>query len=178
MYNKIRFFLAILLVGTRLIGNAQNKDDDFKIGYHFFKDPIQRGKFDFILGYNGIDNHYGEIGIARGYRGFEGWAYVYSSFNLSAEFRIAENNNVIIAPKIGYSTTLAYLNLGVYGVYYLNANTNNNNFFIRPEIGPSFFGIGTIFWGYNIGTEMSGVNSNVLGLRLIIGRGSLKGVVY
>jgi hypothetical protein len=173
MQVKRLSFLAIILLSTHFICSAQNKDD-FKLGYHFLKDPIQRGKFDFILGYNGLNNHFGEIGIARGYRGFEGWAYVYSSFNLSVEFRFVENNRFIIAPKLGYSTNLAFLNLGIFGVYYFDTQNNNKQFFIRPEIGPTFSGICTVFWGYNIGNEMLGVNSNVLGLRFIIGHGSLK----
>ncbi len=175
MNIKIRFYLAIAFLSIPIIGNAQNKDD-FKLGYHFLKDPIQRGKFDLILGYNGVDNQYGEIGIARGYRGFEGWGYVYSSFDMSAEIRIAENSNLIIAPKLGYSTSLAFLHLGVYGVNYFNTTTSNNQFFVRPEIGATLLGICTLFYGYNIGGEMSGINSNVVGLRVIIGHGSLKDV--
>lgn len=167
----IYMLLAILL---SINGYTQNQStDNFSLKYNFAKDPILKGKIDFVLGYSGLKNNFIEVGIAKGYRGYEGWAYVYSAYYLTTEFTTF-NSNLIIAPKIGYSTSIAFLNMGIYGLYYVDTKTSNGSFFVRPEIGPTFFGIATLFYGYNIGKNFSNsINQHNIGVKLTLGKGSL-----
>ncbi len=175
----MKCILYIVSFVSICLSNALSQtNDEYSVNYSFIKDPILKGKIDFVLGYSGIKNNGLELGISRGYRGYEGWAYVYSSYQLTVEV-FSKNTNLYIAPKVGYSTSIAFLNLGAYVINYVDTKTGNNNLFFRPEIGPTFFGVATIFYGYNFGNNSNNpINHHTIGGRLTLGKGSLKGITY
>lgn len=157
---KCIFYTLIQLTFIQLHVFGQNTDE-FSLNYNFFKDPLLKGKIDYVIGYEGIKNGGIELGISKGYRGYEGWTYVYSSYQLTTEF-FTTNSTLIISPKIGYSKAIAFLHLGAYAIYYIDTKTGNTCFFTRSEIGPTVLGIATNFYGYNAGPTYSDTINNIV----------------
>ena len=147
-------------------------------GQNFFKDPITKGRFNYIIGYQNINpiNLEGlnilELGIARGFRevcsggGMD--CLWYSNYHLSSEI-IFNNPNPCTGLKLGYTFSFIFLNLGIQIVDY--TNFKQSDFAIRPEIGFTLIGIYEIIYGYNSfldNNDFQNIGNNTLSLRWTI----------
>lgn len=177
LLKKLIIILIIHIFSIQLFGQSNVIDrDTFTLDYSFLKDPIIKGRTDFVIAYNGVNHQFGEVGISRGYRGYEGWSYVYSAYHLTTEFSLSDYSKTI-GPKIGYSTSIAFVYFGGYFIYYIDLQQDKYQLFFRPEIGPTLFGLGTLFYGYNFGaTSNTEFSKNIIGLKVTIGKGVLKGI--
>ena len=161
---------TICLLIICFIGKAQQKDD-FHVGFNYFKDPLLRGKFDFILGYQRLNNNTLELGLASGHRGYEGYGIVYGNYHLITEHNLGANK-YIIGTKIGYKLSILFFDLTSQVIYYTDFKESNIAF--RPEIGISYFGFIDINYGYNYmpsSENLKQMRGHLIALRLTIGKG-------
>lgn len=126
-------------------------------GQNFFKDPITKGRFNYIIGLQNINisaTKLGlnalELGIARGFRedcrGGSMECLLYSNYHLSTEINF-DNSNPFTGIKLGYTCSIIFLNMGFQAIEY--TNLKHNDFALRPEIGFTLIGIYEIIYGHN-----------------------------
>jgi len=172
-YIKHTLIISCCLFWLTTIAKAQNDatiiNEKIHVGYNYALDPLKRGKFVLSTSYNGLKYSFEEIGIGMGYRGNEGYGYIYSQYSLAVEANRINNKN-IFGPKISYSTSLAFLYLSGSIIYY--SDFTNSKFCFRPEIGPTFLGGISLCYGYNIGLNKSDfpINDHSIALKIVIGK--------
>jgi hypothetical protein len=121
-----------------------------------------------VLGINGMDYLYGDIGYCFGQR--INWFSSdmlkgYGGLTIGMEF--AKQDRVIVAPKLAYSINM-FLSFGVNVLYYTDFSTATLQF--RPEIGISTLGIRAVFGrNFSVGNyPFSGINKNNYAFTLLI----------
>ena len=141
------------------------------------KSIINDGKFALLVGYNYNRNHFGELGIVRGWRcNYDSPCeemiagplfYYYSSF--SSEFII--DKSFIICPKLGYHFVFGFIGVGISVLDY--TDFNKHNFGIRPEVGWSLGGIIGGYYGYNLtlNETLFNVTTHNIGIKVIVSSG-------
>jgi hypothetical protein len=101
-------------------------------------------KFLFLsVGYHLNTYHAGECRLIWGAGGL---GYLVG-FSAGSEF-VFKPKDFTFAPKIAYEFQMLFLGARLNMLYYTNSRGNSLKF--RPEAGLSFFGLGHIFYGYNI----------------------------
>lgn len=161
--KKIIFILFMFC--TILMVFAQNKYERSP-----FLNPIYNGKTDYIFGYQYLNYHSIEMGIARGNRlGSYGWAY--SNYNINGEI-LKNNKNTLIGLKSGFNFNL-YLFINVSANIINYTNFIKNTLIFKPEIGPSIGGIINLNYGYNffLNNNNFNINKHTIALRMTIGEG-------
>lgn len=152
------FVIIGLLIGGNVFGQNNSK---------VFTEPITNGKLNYIVGLKNTNTV--ELGLARGTRNW-GFSLVNSNYHISPEITITPNNSIIIGTKLGFSATYFILNMGTQLIHY--TDFQKQDFAIRPEIGPSFFGILDLVYGYNIYVtkkEINSISNHCISLRVTFG---------
>lgn len=144
------------------------------------KQLIKEGRFAYLVGYNYNKNHFGELGIVRGWRSnyngsqseMPAQQTLYPYASLSSEFLI--DNNLIICPKLGYHIVFSFLHTGISIFSY--TDFKQNKFGLRPELGLSLGGVVGVCYGYNLSThnDTFGISNHNLSVKMIFGSGLLK----
>ncbi len=167
--KKLIYFILFL---TSLLSAQAQHTNDFHIGYNYVKDPITRGKLDFIFGYQRLNNNTFELGIASGHRGYEGYSIVYSNYHLTTEHNF-NADQYTLGTKVGYKLSILFFDFTGQVIYY--TNFDKSNVALRPEIGLTFFGLLDLNYGYNFMTlnkDLNNFSGHIISLRATIGKGS------
>lgn len=144
------------------------------------KQLVKEGRFAYLIGYNYNKNHFGELGIVRGWRSNYGGRQsempaqqtLYPYASLSSEFLIGDE--LILCPKLGYHIVFSFLHAGVSLFNY--TDFEQNKFGVRPELGLSIGGVLGACYGYNLSTNNDGlgVSNHNISIKLIFGSGLMR----
>jgi hypothetical protein len=167
--KKLIYFILLL---TFCISAQAQQTNDFHTDYNYLKDPITRGKLDFIFGYQRLNNNSFEFGIASGHRGYEGYAIVYSNYHLTTEHNF-NADQYTLGTKVGYKLSILFCDFTGQAIYY--TDFDKSNVAIRPEMGLTFLGLLDLNYGYNfmtINNDLNKFGGHLISLRVTIGKGS------
>jgi hypothetical protein len=138
MYKRC---LAVVLLFCCMNSVAQTADSLEHFGFRKGEERLS-----LLIGYNGLKNHFGEIGVAKNRLDGVGFHALGWSYFLSSEIEL--DNDLIVGPKLG-----GWFGGGV-GAFALGLNTivytdfEEASWRLRPEVG---FGLDVfkIVYGYN-----------------------------
>ena len=169
MIYRLLFTFAFTLLCIDLLG--QSGDSVGHLGIRRVEERLS-----LLIAYNGIEKHFGEIGIARnrldgvGYH-MLGWTYFIST-------EVMFHNNLVVGPKLGgwVGGGVSAFALGLNAIVY--TDFEETSWRLRPELGCGldFF---KIVYGYNYAItnkDFEGINNHNFSLVFLLRLRAIKSV--
>lgn len=141
--------------------------------YSFSQEIQFKRKFDvaFAPGIICQGNMYNELNLTIGKVSAENWTVGIVGWRIGMESNFKNNNEFIIAPKVGYDISMTYFTIRLSAVNYFQ--NSKSEFRILPELGISLGGSFCLTYGYGINLNnaaISGLANHRIGLSFNINK--------